>query len=75
MMNFKKKSQLVLLAKRHMSGYISKPNTDADVRINSCPGRRFRYVDMFMDVILTIVFYNKRNGLSKVFRFNLLNQI
>ena len=54
---------------------ISKPNTDADVRINSCPGKRFRYVDMFMDVILTIVFYDTRNGLSKVFRFNLLNQI
>lgn len=72
-MNFKKKSQLVLLAKRHMSGYISKPNTDADVRINSCPGKRFRYVDMFKDVILTIVYYDEQNELCKLFSFDLRN--
>ena len=54
---------------------ISKPNADANVIIESCPGKRFGYVDMFMDVILTIAFYDEQNELCKVFSFNLLNQI
>ena len=66
MMNFERKSQLVLLGKRHHSRW-SKPNANADVNIDSCPWERFGYADMFMDAIITIVFYNEQSELYKVF--------
>ena len=58
-----------------VSDEISKPNPDADVSIGGCPRKRFGYVDMLMDVILTIVFHDEQNELCKVFSFDLLNQI
>ena len=54
---------------------IFKTNADADVSIYRCPGKQFGYVDLIMDLILTIVFYNEQNDSCKVFCFNSCNQI